>query len=248
MFDLVGKVCLVTGASGLIGLEICRALAQQGAVVLALYHAHGETLRAMAAESFADQGSIDVFECDLRQREALAPLLADLLRRYDRIDVLICCAGKTVRKAAMLTGQADYDDLFDLNVNAPIQLARQLLRPMFRQNGGRIIFIGSHAGTQGLPGQAVYASTKAALHAYAKSLAAEVGERNITVNVVAPGVVADEHSTIYTAEEQQRVCGAIGLRRPGRSAEIASVVAFLASPAAAYISGAVIPVDGAARF
>lgn len=248
MFDLVGKICMVTGASGLIGLEVCRALAQQGAVVLALYHASGGTLRAMAAEPFPRHGCIDAIECDLRQRETLAPLLAKLLDRHRRIDVLVCCAGKTVRKAAMLTSQADFDDLFELNVNAPIQLSRQLLRPMFRQNGGRIIFIGSHAGSQGLPGQAVYAGTKAALHAYATSLASEVGERNITVNVVAPCVVADEGSAVYTSEEQERVCSMIGLRRPARPAEIASVVAFLASSAAAYISGAVIPVNGAARF
>ena len=117
-----------------------------------------------------------------------------------------------------------------------------------RQNYGRVILLGSRAGEHGLPGQSVYSASKAALHAYAKSLAFEVGSKGITVNAVAPGAVAGGEQRTYTQQDEARVCESIGLRRLGKAEEIAAVIAFLAAPAASYVSGAVIPVDGAGRF
>lgn len=245
MFDLSGKICLVTGASGLIGLEVCRALMQGGATVAAICYENRAGLDALAATL---SGQLYIMQSDLRERDSVTTVVGAVLERHGRIDVLVYCAGQGLRKAAMLTSQADCDAINELNVNAPIQLCRHVLRPMFRQGAGRIILVGSYAGTHGLPGQAVYAASKAALHGYAASLASEVGSRGVTVNVVAPGVVAGLQNVMYSPEERDRVCASIGLGRPADPAEIASVVAFMASPAASYISGAVIPVDGGARF
>lgn len=248
MLSLNGKVCVVTGSSGLIGAEICKALAEQGGTVLALYHQNAARVESLQQELDTDRGEIQPIQCDLRNREAGTSIIAGLLREHGRLDVLVCCAGETLRKSALLTSHADCDALFDLNFDSVVQLCRHALRPMFRQNGGRIILIGSRAGEHGMAGQSVYAASKAALHAYAKSLAFEVGEKNITVNAVAPGVVAGAENSVYSAADEARVRELIGLRRPAHAREIASVVSFLASPAAAYISGAVLAVDGAARF
>ncbi|HEX7633886.1 MAG TPA: SDR family oxidoreductase [Noviherbaspirillum sp.] len=247
MFDLQGTVCLVTGASGFIGSQVCRALAGQGATVVALYHEHPEGVDATAVGG-QPAGDIYPLQLDLSQRNAVAAAVTNILEEHGRIDVLVYTAGTALRKSAMLTSYEDCDRVFELNFKAVAQLCRTVLRPMFRQSSGRIILIGSTAGERGLAGQSVYAASKAAVHAYARSLAQEVGDKGITVNVVAPGALTGSGSSIYTAQDEDRVKELIGLRRLGQAHEVAAAVAFLASHEASYISGAILPVDGAARF
>lgn len=238
---------MVTGASGVIGRAICADLMRRRARVIALYHSDASVLAAMAEDPGNAPGSLTLMRCDLRNHPESTSVMSAVLERAGRIDVLVCCAGETLRRSAMFCDAADIDHLFSLNFDSVVLLCRQVLRPMFRQKGGRIILIGSRAGDHGLPGQSLYSASKAALHCFAKSLAFEVGEKGIAVNVVAPGAVADGADT-YTKEDADRIQQAIGLRRLAEPAEIAAVVGFLSSPAASYISGAVIPVDGAARF
>ncbi|UXH76093.1 SDR family NAD(P)-dependent oxidoreductase [Roseateles amylovorans] len=263
MIDLRGQVCIVTGASGLIGLAVCRLLLRQQAVVLALFHRHGAALDDLGATAAAMAGEmagasapadtrpvgrLDTLQVDLTDPAAARTVVAQALERHGRVDALIHCAGTTLRKSALMTSRADQAALFDLNLVSATQLCREVLRPMWRQNSGRIVLVGSRAGAHGLPGQADYAATKAALEGYAKSLAGEVGRHQITVNVVAPGALVAPPGSPYSEDEQTRIQAAIGLGRVAQPEEIAAVVAFLVSPLASYVSGAVIPVDGAARF
>lgn len=248
MTQLAGKTCIVTGASGIVGRAICSTLADQGADVFALYLRHRDPLDALAEQRGERLGRVMPWRCDLSDPEEVSAVLRAILEHAKRVDVLVCCAGQALRRPALLTQRLDAEQLFALNVLGVADLCRQVLRPMLRQNEGRIILIGSRAGTHGMPGQAVYSASKAALHAYAKSLAFEVGEKGITVNAVAPGAIAGGGEGVYTLEDEDRVRQSIGLKRLGQASEIASVVAFLASPAASYVSGAVIPVDGAGRF
>ncbi|WP_339434680.1 SDR family NAD(P)-dependent oxidoreductase [Pseudomonas orientalis] len=247
MLELNGRVCLVTGASGVLGAAICEELVRQGAFVVGLYHRNIEPMHALVAETEALPGTLTPLACDLTSPEATTQMLATLTEGGRPIDALICCAAKMLRKSALLTNQADCDQLFDLNFDATARLVRQVLRPMLRQRVGRVVLIGSRAGEHGMPGQSVYAASKAALHGFAKSLAFEVGEYGITVNVVSPGAVAGPQ-THYSEADAQEVCRNIGLRRLGRPDEIAPIVSFLASARASYINGAIIAVDGGGRF
>jgi 3-oxoacyl-[acyl-carrier protein] reductase len=134
------------------------------------------------------------------------------------------------------------------NVHSAIDTARACLRPMIRQRHGRIVLFGSVAGAVGLPGHSTYAATKAALQAWASSAAGEVGGRDITVNVVAPGAIRDDTMDFHTPQERDLVLKFIGAGRFGEPHEVAAMVSFLCSPAATYVNGATIRVDGGARF
>ncbi|KVK99423.1 SDR family NAD(P)-dependent oxidoreductase [Burkholderia ubonensis] len=247
MFDLHGKICLVTGASGYLGAQICSALAAQGATVVACHFTHPEGLDAARADA-AVATRIHSVRLDVTRADDVTATIGEILKSHGRIDVLVYAAGATLRKSALLTGQDDCDRLLDLNFKAVAQMCRGVLRPMFRQRSGRIVLIGSTAGERGLAGQGVYAASKAALHAYARSLAQEAGGHGITVNVVAPGALSSAGQSHYTEQDEARVKEQIGLCRLGNAREVAAAVVFLASDEASYVSGAVVPVDGAARF
>ena len=246
MYNLNASVCIVTGAYGYIGSHICNELARQGATVIAFYNESSRPELLEFPGGIEDR--IHPIQIDLRQLDSITIAIAEIVKRFGRIDVLVCAAGITFRKSALLTTPEECDRVLQLNFNSVVQICKTVLRPMFRQSDGRIILIGSGAGARGLAGQSVYAASKAALQAYAQSLAQEVGDRNITVNVVAPGALMSSGGSIYSPEEEDAVKSLIGLKRLGSAAEIAAVVSFLASKASSYISGAIIPVDGAARF
>lgn len=151
MFDLQGAVCLVTGASGYIGAQVCRGLVEQGATVIAFYHEHLDRLEAVRSD-VAMKPRIEPIQLDINNSQATAAVISGVLGKYGKIDVLVCAAGMVLRKSALLTGPDDCDRILQLNFKAVTQICRTVLRPMFRQSSGRIILIGSTAGERGLVG------------------------------------------------------------------------------------------------
>lgn len=241
---LKDKTVLVSGASGTVGVSVCRKLLECGAHVIGLYHRNPSTLVDLR-ETFS---GLELFQADLLDADETAKVIKTILQAHSQVSVLISCAGKTLKKPAMLMSEAEELELMRLNFLASVQLSKTLLRPMFRQGAGSIVFIGSRAGSQGLAGQAVYAATKGALESYAKSLAQEVGSKNIRVNVVAPGAIEVASNQTYSEEENRRVAEMIALKRLAHPEEIALIAIFLASDESRYITGSVIAVDGGGRF
>ncbi|CRI58547.1 SDR family NAD(P)-dependent oxidoreductase [Pseudomonas sp. CCOS 191] len=247
MQELNRQACLVTGASGTLGIAVCERLLSQGSTVIALFHRNEQPLRALLERAGSLPGSLIVLSCDLTCMQDTTRLLSACSDKGLVIASVVCCAANLLRKSALLSSQVDQERLFSLNFDSVTRLLRQLIRPMLQRRSGRVVVIGSRAGEIGMPGQSLYAASKAALHVYARSLAFEVGEHGITVNVVAPGAMAGP-LTHYSEAEASEVCRHIGLRRLGQPSEVASVVAFLLGADASYINGAVIAVDGGGRF
>ncbi len=240
MFRLDGKSALVTGASGGIGAGIARALHGQGAVVV-LSGTRRDALEALAADLGerthvcpADLGDVTAGDALVMAAEAAAGPLA----------ILVNNAGLTRDGLAMRMKDDDFARVIDVDLAAPFRLCRAALRGMVRRRSGRIIGIGSVVGATGNAGQANYAAAKAGLVGMTKALAQEVGSRGITVNVVAPGYIDTPMTAGLPEAQRTRLLEAIPLGRMGRPGDIAAAVAFLASDDAAWITGAVLHVNG----
>jgi 3-oxoacyl-[acyl-carrier protein] reductase len=248
-YGLRDRVVIVTGASGNLGSACARDLAGLGATVVAGYHGNEEAATALAKEISAAGGVCVPVRADLADPQGPEALVRAAQRECGgRIDALVAAAGLRLRRPAVATDPAAGRAQMATNVHSAIDTARACLRLMIRQRFGRIVLFGSVAGSVGLPGHSTYAATKAALQAWAASTAGEVGGRDITVNVVAPGAIRDETMDFHTAEERDLVLKFIGAGRFGEPHEVASMVSFLCSPAASYVSGATLRVDGGARF
>ncbi|CAK0742781.1 3-oxoacyl-(acyl-carrier-protein) reductase FabG [Azospirillaceae bacterium] len=230
MFDLTGKCALVTGASGGIGAAIAKALHQQGATV-ALSGTRVEALEALATELGGGE------------RVKIVPgNLADAA--LGRIDILVNNAGLTRDGLAMRMKDDDWQTVLDVNLTAGFRLARAALRGMMKRRWGRIIGITSIVGVTGNPGQANYAASKAGMIGMAKSLAAEVGSRGITINCVAPGFISTAMTDVLGDDQKAKLLGAIPTGRLGDAADIAAGVVYLASDEAAYVTGQTLHING----
>ena len=241
MFDLSGKIALVTGASGGIGAAIARALHGQGARVV-LSGTRAEQLGKLAAE-LGDHASI--VPCNL----AIASELDGLIAKAEAagggpIEILVNNAGITRDNLFLRMKDEEWDQVIAVNLTAPFKLSRTVLRQMLRKRWGRIINITSVVGTTGNPGQANYAAAKAGLLALTKSLAAEVAARNITVNCIAPGFISTAMTDVLTAEQKSAILPRIPAGRIGETRDVASAVVYLASNEAGYITGATLHVNG----
>ena len=240
MFRLDGRAALVTGASGGIGAAIARALHAQGAVV-ALSGTRVDALESLAA---ALGERAHVCPADLRDAGSAEALIVAAEAAAGPLHVLVNNAGLTRDGLVLRMKDEDWATVLDVDLGAPFRLARAALRGMLRRRAGRIIGIGSVVGATGNAGQVNYAAAKAGLVGMSKALAQEVGSRGITVNVVAPGFVETAMTDALAAEQRTKLVSAIPLGRMGQPDDVAGAVAWLASDAAAWVTGATIHVNG----
>ncbi|MBN9559516.1 MAG: 3-oxoacyl-[acyl-carrier-protein] reductase [Alphaproteobacteria bacterium] len=240
MFRLDGKPALVTGASGGIGAAIARSLHAQGAVVV-LSGTRRDALDALAGE-LGDR--THVCPADLRDPAAPDALVEAAEQAAGPLHVLVNNAGMTRDMLAMRLRDEDWQAVLDVDLTAPFRLARAALRGMVRRRAGRIIGISSIVGATGNAGQANYAAAKAGLVGMTKALAQEVGSRNITVNIVAPGFIETPMTAVLNEAQRSKLSGAIALGRLGQPEDVAAAVTYLASDEAGWVTGATLHVNG----
>ena len=240
MFDLTGMTALVTGASGGIGSAICQALAAQGAR-LAVSGSNVDKLETFRASLGGDHVAVP---CDLGDKDSVEALVPAALEKLGQIDILVNNAGVTRDNLTMRMKDEEWGDVIRINLEATFRLMRAATKPMMKARFGRIITITSVVGTTGNPGQANYCAAKAGVIGFSKSLAQEIGSRNITVNVVAPGFIETDMTNQLKEEYRQILVDRIPLKRIGSPNDIAHMVAFLASEEAGYITGQTLHVNG----
>jgi 3-oxoacyl-[acyl-carrier protein] reductase len=242
MIDLSGRVAIVTGASRGIGRAIAQRLAVQGARVVA--GARGDNARATAEAINAGGGAAESIALDVTEAQAVEDAVAGVMERYGRVDILVNNAGIARDQLMLRLKRGDWDAVLATNLTSAFTLTQAVLKPMIRQKAGRIICIGSVVGQSGNPGQANYAASKAGIIGFAKSVALEVASRNITVNVVAPGMIETDMTRAITDKAREEWETRIPLKRLGTPEDVAAAVCFLASDEASYITGQVIAVNG----
>jgi 3-oxoacyl-[acyl-carrier protein] reductase len=236
------RIAIVTGASRGIGRAIALELARRGAVVVAA--ARGTNAQATVDEITSSGGKAEAVAAEMTDSASLEGLVAGVLARHGRIDILVSNAGIARDQLMLRMKRSDWDDVIATNLTAAFTLCQSVLKPMIRQRSGRIVAISSVVGQSGNAGQANYAASKAGLIGFCKSLAKEVASRNVTVNVVAPGLIETDMTRALTGDVQRDWAAQIPLGRPGTPAEVAAAVCFLASDEASYITGQVLAVNG----
>ena len=232
----------MTGASRGIGRAIALRLAAGGATVVCV--ARGANAEATAAEITASGGVALAHSADVTDAAAVEALVKGTVETHGRLDILVSNAGITRDQLMLRMKRADWDDVLATNLTAAFTLCQAALKPMIKQRAGRIVAISSVVGQMGNAGQANYAASKAGLIGFCKALAREVASRQVTVNVVAPGLVETDMTRAITADAKNDWSSQIPLGRLGSPDDIAAAVGFLASDEAAYITGQVLAVNG----
>ncbi|ROQ20233.1 3-oxoacyl-[acyl-carrier-protein] reductase [Marinimicrobium koreense] len=243
MNNLEGKVALVTGASRGIGAAVAEQLGAAGAVVVGTATSQAGADRIterLASQGVTGEGMV----LNVTDAESVASVLADMKARHGLPAILVNNAGITKDNLLMRMSDDEWFDVINTNLSAVYRLSKAVLRGMMKARWGRIINISSVVGAMGNPGQSNYAASKAGVAGFARSLAAEVGSRGITVNTVAPGFIDTDMTRALPEEQRNQLLDKIPLGRLGQPEEIASVVAFLASDAGGYVSGETIHVNG----
>ena len=240
MFDLTGKVALVTGATGGIGEQVAKTLHAQGATVI-LTGRKKEVLEKLQNE-LGDRAF--AIPADLSAEGATKTLVEEALKIAGKIDILINNAGLTRDGLMMRMKDEDWQAVIDVNLTASFKLARDVVTPMMKNRFGRIINITSVVGWMGNAGQANYCATKAGLTGMSKALAAEVASRGITVNCIAPGFISTPMTDVLSDEIKAKMLEQIPVKRFGTTTDIANAIVFLASDESSYITGQTIHVNG----
>lgn len=239
---LKDRVVLVTGASRGIGRAVALASAQAGAKVALC--SRSTPTDDLAREIASLDGESISFTIDVSQADQVESMFETILTRWERLDVLVNNAGITRDTLLLRMKESDWDEVIQVNLKSAFLCTRAALKPMLKQRWGRIINISSVSGITGNAGQGNYAASKAGLIAFTRSIALEVGSRSITCNAVAPGFIETDMTSGLSDEIKQKARERVPLGRFGQPEEVANVVLFLSTDAAAYITGQVIVVDG----
>jgi len=229
----MSKVILVTGGNRGIGLAVARAFAAAGDRVAVTYRS-------------APPGDTDLLavQCDVTDAAQVDAAFDEIEAKLGPVEVLVSNAGITKDNLVLRMKDDDFTSVLDANLTAGFRVAKRAVKAMMKARTGRIIFVSSVVGSIGQAGQANYAASKAGLVGLARSLAKEFASRNITVNVVAPGPIVTDMLDALPEEKRAAMAEAVPLGRLGSAEEVAAVIQFIASDAAAYVTGAIIPVDG----
>jgi 3-oxoacyl-[acyl-carrier protein] reductase len=228
----MSRVVLITGGNRGIGLSIAQRFVALGDTVVVTSRS-GEVI-----------SGLNVVQCDVTSSESVDAAFTEVEAKFGPVEVAIANAGVTRDKLLVRMSDDDIDEVLNTNLTGALRVARRASRSMTQARNGRIIFVSSVVALMGSAGQVNYAASKAGLVGAARSLAREHGPRNVTVNVIAPGFIDTDMTAVLSDDRKAAIVGNIPLGRYGSAAEVADVVAFLASTDAQYITGAVIPVDG----
>jgi 3-oxoacyl-[acyl-carrier protein] reductase len=240
MFDLSGRVALVTGATGGIGAAVARGLHAAGATV-----ALSGTRAAVLAEEKAALGErAESFVCDLSDRASVDALVPAVEAALGRVDILVNNAGITRDNLFLRMKDEEWDKVIEVDLTSGFRLARAALKGMMKRRFGRIIGITSVVGVTGNAGQGNYAAAKAGMIGMTKSLAKEVASRNVTVNCIAPGFIETPMTDVLNDKQKEGILASVPAGRLGRPDEIAASVVFLSSDEAAYTTGQTLHVNG----
>ena len=234
------KVALVTGASRGIGAAIAQRLIQDGFFVVGT--ATSESGAEKIVENYAENGTGMVL--DVRDGDAIDALVSEIEQKYGSVLILINNAGITKDNLLLRMSEDDWDDILNIHLKAVYRLSKRVLKGMTKARFGRIINISSVVAHLANPGQANYSAAKAGIEAFSRSLAKEMGSRQITVNSIAPGFIATEMTEQLSEDVRKKMSDQVALNRLGEPQDIANAVSFLASDQASYITGTVLHVNG----
>ncbi len=244
MRGLKDKVAVVTGASRGIGRGIALRLAQEGCKVVVNYNRSAEAAQSVVDTIREQGGEAIAIQADVSDYQQAQRLIKETLKAFGRVDILVNNAGTTRDQLLLMMKEADWDLVINTNLKSCFNVTKAALRSMMKQRYGRIINITSVVGLAGQAGQSNYAASKAGIIGFTKSLAKEIGSRNITVNAVAPGYIPTDLTNVLPEEMIKEMIALTPLGRAGTVEDVAAAVAFLASDDASFITGHVLTVDG----
>ncbi len=245
MINIENKVVLITGGSRGIGEAIVRKFAAADAKVAFTYRSSSERSDAIVAELNANGSDTTAFQSDAGNFEQAEELVKVVIEKYGQIDVLINNAGITKDNLMLRMSEDQWDAVIETNLKSVFNLTKQVMRPMMKNRSGSIINMSSVVGVFGNAGQANYAASKAGIIGFSKSIAKEVGSRNIRCNVIAPGFIETEMTAELDEKTKENFLASIPMKRLGQGEEIANACLYLASDLSSYVSGQVISVCGA---